>query len=399
MKHTFYVLKLHDYVAILFFSFGIGRIVWSGYNTVLLFLGLLWICLVLPWFVRMSYIIDKKVMLYSLFILIYGLIMLTANDFNVAISYFGTYLIYWIILVMSSYYCQPMYINRIKKIIDIVLVWIGIMCLGAIIYYNSHPGAARLYATHQSDLDGYMIGGGYQLAIICSMLLPLCIERIFKHERIYILFSVLMIVLIWKTSSVITIITAALACLVQFAYQISARKRFYMLVVVAVCAFFSGYVGDIIIDLFSVQKTSGIAPNPVFVRMSEIGMLLNGVNVGEILNTALYLRIENYMYPIQSIMDNPLFGSMFSKGVSPESGIHNDSVIITSFACWGIPLTMLYLSPFICNFVRYKIWGGSIFAIIMTLLLNPSMGFSLICGAWLILPALCKINMNYRNER
>ena len=51
----------------------------------------------------------------------------------------------------------------------------------------------------------------------------------------------------------------------------------------------------------------------------------------------------------------------------------------------------LYLYPFGDTFKFYKKHKGAIVAVIMTLLLNPSIGFSVVYGSCFLLPAFDKV--------
>ena len=97
------------------------------------------------------------------------------------------------------------------------------------------------------------------------------------------------------------------------------------------------------------------------------------------------------MKPIEEIISHPFLGGILEYGVSPESGVFNDSTIITALSCWGIPMGCLYLYPFGDTFKFYKKHKGAIVAVIMTLLLNPSIGFSVVYGSCFLLPAFDKV--------
>lgn len=383
-----------DCVVIFFILFGIGRPTWNGYNQILIFTAVLWIALMIPWIIKLTFLKDPGFISYFIFLILYAIFTLFSNDIEMTISYGGTYMIYGIVLIMSTFYLSSNRKRRLKNMTNITLSWIGVLCIFAILYYIQHPGAARLYATHRSDLDGYMIGGGYQLAYICAMLLPVCCRHALKCKlkSWYTLLSILMIILILKSSSMIIILTSLLACIFEYTFLEHGKKRMFVMGVVgSICVilyFFRTNIGQGLIEIAGGRSVTSFSDmnNAVFVRMTEIGMVLKGINVGN--SSAMGLRIQNYIRPVSEIVNHPFLGGILKNGMCPESGVFNDSTIITAFSCWGIPIGCLYLFPFISKFKKYRNYKGSIFAVCLTLLLNPSMGFSVVIGAWFLLPAL-----------
>lgn len=386
-----------DCIAISFAVFGIGRIIWDGYNFIMFLLAMIWIMLDLLKAPKLYFLKEKRCVIFLLFFVLYVVLLIISDDKKTAISYGGTYAIYLIVLLMGAFYYSEDKKKRLRKIVTVSMIWIGIMCICAILYYFKHPGAARLYATHRSDLNGYMIGGGYQLAYISSMLLPVCgryaIKRKFKTW--FTLLGLLMIGLVLKTSSMIIILTAIVGCVVEIAFSGRGKKKVYMLMMTAGVGIFlyliRANIGQILIDIAGGREVTSFANmnNAVFVRMTEIGMQLKGISVGEY--SATVLRIQNYMKPIEEIISHPFLGGILEYGVSPESGVFNDSTIITALSCWGIPMGCLYLYPFGDTFKFYKKHKGAIVAVIMTLLLNPSIGFSVVYGSCFLLPAFDKV--------
>ena len=101
-----------------------------------------------------------------------------------------------------------------------IYLWIIVLCVFAILYYTANPLAARLYITHKGDLGGLMIGGGYQLAYVCTLILPLKIFQLLESKKLRDLFSVvIMAILIIKTQSVITTLIAIVGSYISFIYS------------------------------------------------------------------------------------------------------------------------------------------------------------------------------------
>lgn len=390
-------LKIPDYIAIIFILFGIGRIAWEGYNLILLILSIVWLLSVFPWLTKLTFLKKKNCVSFILFFFLYMFFLIVSDDIKTGLSYGGTYAIYIVLFLMNDYYSSEGKELRLKKIVIVSLIWIGIMCVCAIRYYSYHPGAARLYATHRSNLDGYMIGGGYQLGYISAMLLPVCVEYLLRKKMnpAFILLCLLMIVLIAKTSSMIIILVAILGCVVEYISFNKDKNRTFAFSafggILLILFLIRKSIGQFLINIAAGRKVTNISNmnNAVFVRMTEIGMLLKGINIDS--SSATGLRMQNYLRPLEEIVSNPFLGGILKYGVSPESGIFNDSAIITAFSSWGIPMGCLFLYPFLYSFKTYKNYKGAIVAVILILLLNPSIGFSVVYGACFLLPAFNKI--------
>ncbi len=388
-------LRLADYVALLFLGFGIGRTTQWFYRPILLVIGLCWMFLIVKnFFIKNAFLKDSSVICYLLFVIIYGVLILTSSDISTTIGYWGSYLIYLILYIMAAYYSQVNKIDKMVLICRILLLWIGILSVFAILYYRAYPGAARLYATHRSDLGGYMIGGGYQLAYISAMILPVIVDRFFKKRGTLklLLLGVVMVIEIYMTTSVITMLTMLIGCFVSFAFSGTKKKKIVsfsvggMLLILFLV--FRNYIGDFLINLAVGKVVTSFSDmnNATFVRMTEIGTMLKGNSIAN--GSAMSLRLDNYLRPLEDIVKSPIWGSIFTTGVNPSASNYNDSTIITALETWGIPMAFMSLYPLIHKFKKYKSYIGSILVVVITLFLNPSEGFSLYAGAIIMLPTL-----------
>jgi hypothetical protein len=386
-------------MAMLFLAFGIGRITSGIYRPVLLAIGLLWVFLTIKsFFKKNTFLMDRSVVYYLLFVVIYSVLILTSKDISTTIGYLGSYLIYLILFVMAAYYIQIEKKDRMVLICKYLLVWIGILCVFAILYYRNNPGAARLYATHRSDLNGYMIGGGYQLAYLSAMILPVIIDEFLKKKGNYklLLLAIVMIIDIYMTTSVITMLTTLIGCFVSFAFSGKKKRKMLSLgvglAVIVIFLLTKNILGSFLIKFADGRNVTSFATmnNATYVRLTEIGMVLKGGSVTS--GYATSLRLENYMRPLNDIVNHPIFGAIFSTGVNPEASNFNDSTIMIALVTWGIPLAFLNLFPLFYKMREYKNYIGSMVVLVLTLLLNPSEGFSLYAAAIIILPTLAYMN-------
>lgn len=388
-------LRLADYVALLFLVFGIGRTTLSIYRPVLFVIGLFWLFLIIKnFFYKNAFLNDKSVVCYFLFVILYSALIFTSDDISTTIGYLGSYLIYLILYIMAAYYSQPNKIDKMALICKYLLLWIGLLSIFAILYYKVNPGAARLYATHRSDLGGYMIGGGYQLAFISAMILPVIVDKFLKKKGNYklLLLGIIMVIEIYMTTSVITMLVTLFGCFLSFAFSGTKKRRFVSLgagfAILVIFLLTKKYIGDFLINLAGGRVVTSFSDmnNATFVRMTEIGMMLQGNSVTS--GSATALRLDNYMRPLGDIIKSPVWGAIFSTGVNPSAGNFNDSTIITSLVTWGLPMAFMNLYPLLYKIRKYKSYIGSAFVLIATLFLNPSEGFSLYAGAIIVLPML-----------
>ena len=387
-------LGLSDYFVLLFFLWGFGRLTRDIYRPILLVVAIIWIFLISPSIRKLFFIRDKAVVFYILFLVLYTIQVPFSVNPKTALSYLGVYTLYLIIILMFDYYVSFNKKQKLYRICNIILIWIVLLCCFAILYYIKYPGAARLHATHRSNLSGYMIGGGYQIAYVCALLLPYLLTRVLRKKtsiKAYITI-VIMFVLLWKTTSVITMISAFVGCYIAFAFSGEKRRKIVYLIsaliIIITFLFLRGNIGQFFIDLSGDRTVTSFANmnNATFVRLRELGLMLQGISSDTMV--AFTLRFENFTRPLKDILKHPILGSLPFTGVNPEVSNFNDSSIITSLVCWGIPMGILYLYPVFKKIGEYKSYIGSAVAMLLMMLLNPSEGFSIYATSFFILPCL-----------
>lgn len=387
-------LNISDYILFLFLAFGIGNITTSIYRPVLLVLGLLWVVFIFPSFKSANYLKDKSFLCYAMFVLIYALLLWTSTDFSNALAYLGSYIIYMLLFLVAAYYDDPSRKERLVRVSGWIHTWIIVLCVLSILYYAKNPGAARLHMSHRSDLDGYMIGGGYALSYICTLIVPFIVQLFFQGKGSLKLFVYLgiMFYLIYETSSAIILFVGIIASFVSFMVSGTQRKRIVSIIVallfLGAFLILKNQIGQLLIDISRGRVVTSFSDmnNALYVRMTEIGEILQGENIQR--QTAFLLRLENYMLPLESILKSPLWGSIFSRGVEIESGIYCDSKIISAISVWGFPLAFLNIYPVFRMCKKCRRYTGVFVALFLLLLLNPSECFSIYAGIIIVLPCL-----------
>lgn len=393
MKLRIKKIHISDLLCGIFLWFGLGIIDSNLYRPTLLFIGVLWCVCYSKIIFENKVISAPPVFGYLIFLLIYLLLIPLGDNPLLSVKYLGSYLIYFIIFLIFYTYKKNRKIKKLIIISEIMSWWIIVLSIFAIIYYSANPLAARLYITHKGDLGGLMIGGGYQLAYACTLILPFKVTQFMENKKLSNLISILiMAVLIVKTQSVITTLIALIGCYISFIFSGRKDRRsikiITAIILVMIIWILKSKIGYFLLDISNGKEVVDISTlnNTVYMRIRDIGNLLVGNEIGA--NTALQLRLNNYMRPLGDILNKPLTGSLFSSGVCVETSNFNDSTILTALVTWGIPLTVLNLFPILRSLKYYSMMKGSIVALILILLLNPSEGFSLYACTVVILPCL-----------
>ena len=396
-RHSQSKLNTIDIFVIAFFVWGYGRITTEIYRPVLMLIGIVpvvWI-LVLK---RNIHKLDTSTLLYTLFLLLFLIFIPITEDSGTAISYFLAYVMYFFPYILFKYYEQNKRnfktLYRLYKIVINICIYLLLIGIASIVVYTIYPGIARLYATHRSDLMGLMIGGGYQLAYVGSLLLPFLVHRIFHKKQVFFTSVViaLIIILLWKTGSMLTLLSGIIGIIMQFYLHGSRKRRIYIsfciVFVFAVLLGLRNNIGDFLIDISNGKVVTDYSTmnNTIFMRLNEIGWLIKGGVYSDLVATNL--RYENFVRPLVSISEHPFTGALFITGVNPEQAVYNDSSIITAISCWGIPMALFYLYPFFSVMKKYRRFFGCGTVAFLLLLLNPTEGVSVFSTCYFLLPAL-----------
>lgn len=390
-------LRLIDYLVLFFLIWGYGNISNTIYRPILFIIGCL-IALKLYPFLKKQVLKDKACLMYLLFLIYYACFIPIDQSPRLSLSYLGTYVLYFIPYLIYIYYTS--YINKIvyiKKIYRYTFYYLVIIGVASIIYYYLNPGVARLHATHRSDLGGLMIGGGYQLAYVYALLLPVLTDKILRKEyRIKnIILYVFSVILLWKTNSLITLIAGMIGsvwCFINYGKTKDILlKRIITLIVILSLAIFINYIGELLIIVSADKNVTSYMDydNSVYIRINEIGNFLKYGDLSQL--EAFRLRYENFMLPIDSIINSPLLGNLFNKGICTENAVFSDSSIITAISCWGVPIAFLHLYPFFALARKYSSYSGTTIVFTLLMLFNPSEGFSSCSTVLFLIPALSYI--------
>lgn len=400
-------LKLIDWLVIIFFVWGYGRITTSIYRPVLMVLSLPIVLLMGKSLIKVVPE-DICIWVYALFLLLFFLQIPFSVESKKALSYFLAYSLYIVPLIMFSYYRNKNLLGRLKTICLLIGAFLTIMCILSLIYYRIHPGIARLHATHRSDMDGLMIGGGYQLAYVCALISPCILKCLCESKRRfkYIILIIIVYLVLWKTTSAITLLAGLIGCGVYVFLSGGPKKR--IITISFLGAFIIGFtvfregIGDFILSISNgkvVTSTSNMN-YAIYMRLNEIGQLIRNGNYQNL--EALSARVDNFTRPFDSIIHHPIMGALLTTGVNPEWANYNDSSILTAFACWGTPMALTYLFPFFFTIKRYKIFIGTGIAAVVLMLFNPSEGFSVYATCYFLLPSIALLYSDFqkvKNER
>ena len=395
--HSLSKLNAIDIFVIAFFVWGYGRITTEIYRPLLMLIGIVPVILILVLKKRVHKL-DISELLYAIFLFLFLIFIPISDESGTAISYFGAYTMYFFPYIFFKYYEKNIRslqsLQRLYKIVITICCYLFLIGIASIIVYTVHPGIARLYATHRSDLMGLMIGGGYQLAYVGSLLLPFLVHRAFQKKQVIFTCAVifLIIILLWKTGSMLTLLSGIIGMVMQFWLRGNSKRRLYMslCIILGFVILFAlrNNIGEFLIDISNGKVVTDYSTmnNTVFVRLNEIGWLLKGNVYSDLVATNL--RYENFVRPFTAICEHPFTGALFITGVNPEQAIYNDSSIITAISCWGVPMALLYFYPFFSVMKKYRRFLGCGTVAFLLVLLNPTEGVSLFSTCYFLLPAL-----------
>lgn len=399
--------KLIDWLVIIFFVWGYGRITTSVYRPVLMIIALPILLLMGKSSIK---VVSKDICIwvYALFLLLFFLQIPFSVEPKTALSYFLAYSLYIVPLIIFNYYRNRNLFGRLKIICVLISIFLAITCILSLIYYRIHPGIARLHATHRSDMDGLMIGGGYQIAYVCALTSPCILKYLCESKKRfkYIVLIIITYLVLWKTTSAITLLAGLIGCGMYI--FLSGGKKRRIITISFLGAFIIGFtvfregIGDFILSISNgkvVTSTSNMN-YAIYMRLNEIGQLIKNGNCKNL--EALSARLDNFTRPFDSIIHHPIMGALLTTGVNPEWANYNDSSILTAFACWGIPMALTYLFPFFFMIKRYKIFIGTGIAAVILMLFNPSEGFSIYATCYFLLPSIALLYSDFQrveNER
>ena len=386
-----------DWLVLLFFIWGYGRITTSEYRPILFLAG----CLVLLKLSKslVKLLKDKVILFYIAFLIYFCLFLPFDSSPRLSLSYFGMYFLYIIPYFIMVYYTYYRYnIKLLKTINKLLIYYLIILGLASVVYYFFHPGIARFHATHRSDMDGLMIGGGYQLAYVYALTLPVIVQNYIKRkEKKYILLFCFSVLLLWMTNSLITLLAGLIGvgwCIISNGNRKSIIfKRLLFLYIFILLTIFIESMGSILVFISQNKEVTGLLDydNSIYIRLKEIGLFLKNGDLTEL--EAFRLRYENFVLPFDSIVSNPITGNLLKEGINPENAVFNDSSIITAASCWGIPMALLYLVPFFVIAEKYSIYNGTTLVFLLLMLLNPSEGFSVYGTVLFFIPSLSFVEM------
>ena len=125
-------LKLIDWLVIIFFVWGYGRITTSIYRPVLMVLSLPIVLLMGKSLIKVVPE-DICIWVYALFLLLFFLQIPFSVESKKALSYFLAYSLYIVPLIMFSYYRNKNLLGRLKTICLLIGAFLTIMCILSLI--------------------------------------------------------------------------------------------------------------------------------------------------------------------------------------------------------------------------------------------------------------------------
>lgn len=386
---------LTSIIASIFLVYGIGVSNSPYAKVILIILAIFWLGLVF-WsekkdgFNLIKIFSSPSVIFFCIFLLFFLIGVLAGNNLVLGLKYFGTYALYLMIFLMYEYYSKLEEGIYLKFILKCCFWGFMLFAVIAMVFYTFHPGAARVLAREPDYYGIIIIGGGYQLAYLASILI--CYLML-NPDKKNILLCIALEILLIKTQSTITILISligAFASLLSvFLRRFSRRNKIIIVVlgllIVMVLFMLRDKIGDMLVAVSGEGNTS------ITERVQEVGNLLKGENVND--QRMIAARVVVYKESLNVIKKSPIFGEMFSCGVIPgfgSSGGHSD--ILDAISQWGVIFGGIYLAIFISGIAKVKKMlndGWSyVIVMILLLLLNPTIGFSLCVGAFFMVPAM-----------
>ena len=264
-------------IASIFFVYGIGASNSSYAKTILVLLALVWTGLIALGDLKRLWNIFRvpSVIYYCIFLSFFLVGVLAGNNYLLGLKYFGTYVLYLMIFFMYEYYSRLENDKYLKFILKYCFWGFLFFVVIALAFYMINPGAARILAREPNYYGTIIIGGGYQLAYLTTIIVSYLMLRPTKRN---ILICIILAILLVKTQSTITIIiglfgafTSLLCILLR---RVSKKSKILIwtlaLLTLIFLYIFRVNIGNILIVI------GGNGESSVTERINEIGSLLNG---------------------------------------------------------------------------------------------------------------------------
>ena len=367
---------------------------------------------------NMSNNLDKACISFVLFFIFYFITsILNTTDF---IYWVGNIILYMFVsffsLFITRYINMQWNLNKIKKIFRLVsLIWIGLV-LSSVMYYVSHPGAARDAIVYQSQFDNLFIGGGYYLAygscILSIFVFGLLKNKFFeekKYEELALGFIFLSTLHVLLTNSTLTLIWLFIgyALVLMFGRKTTEsnckhRKRIVGFSIIAlVCCFiiFRNQIGSFVISYGNYESDSLYSR-----RIYELGTVIKGDTYTRHTND----RLSRPLMSWKLFCDSPIIGIGYRHGYTfklmQADGLGNHSEIIDSLAKYGIFGFVLLFRVFyyFIRAIRKCLLpnGNNVWWLIMVgmMFFNPFVSMPSLVAVFLVIPMMVIITKGAKLE-
>lgn len=394
--------------AILFFYlfFGIGCIRAGFFNNVIFIVSLIWIFYNERRGIRtISCVVNEPAMFLFFLFLVYNAFLVPFGDeFALSMKYAAVYVVYFLMLLIYSSLKRRSSPEFMEGIYQFVLNTVIFFAAISIIYLHIHPNFARHLAANEDEVKYLMIGGGYNLAYLTAILMPIQTYRLIIERRKFgkILSIIIMALLLYETRSMITIMVAILCSAISFLLCCQNKFAYVLMslgVVGIVIYLLRHEIGE---SLLTYAYSKDWEHNPLIGRLLDLGEILIGNSLDD--SRAITMRFSAYRKPLEYILKHPFFGGAFSNGIygGHDSLFACDSTLVRTTAIYGIPFSMLFIIPVgivIRDICRSKQCIGSAVALCLLFLLQDQFNvFSFFVSLFLIVPAVASCTAEQNNR-
>ena len=322
------------------------------------------------------------------------------NSLRYISLFFGAFLI--------SFYKDD--INNLRKVFFVAACTYGYYVVKSIIYYTLHPNVARLIISHHTDeYSQVALGGAYGLAygaaliiVFIFMMLLLYWRCLNKKIKFFgIISSILMFILCVQIESTITIISILFGVLITLVLYSRQKGRksltngiitlFVLVILLIVVILVRDKLADWLLSI-NISSSSSITDRIHELAISIKSSMVTGV--------ALSGRIKYYNIAIETIIRNPILGSIFYNGYPTQIGLSGHSELLDVFALYGffvgLPFCIWYFSNIKLEMPIIRV--GYYFTAVCLLLLNQFTYTSGSFALFFFVPAGCLLLKHYFPE-
>lgn len=409
-------LKLIDIITILYSGFCVLELSTSSFKFICLFLLILWfITAIFTNSKSVNNIINNKAVvilfLYAFFYFLYvslvdGLVMGLKHSFTIIISESPFFLL--------LYYDDEDNRNSMTNLLPFAFFAVVlVLCRNILQLIANDPNAARIMAANINIYNSYITGGGYQIAYLLALSIPVLITtlKLRKHKLLTVALTLVFIYTLLKCSYTTAILTCVVELFLLLIFTTNSDKEKSIRLILFFLLLFVLLLSKSAIGNFFINTVSPFFDG-TFVerRMRELGEFILG-NASD--NNGAVSRIELYEISIKTFFKNPIFGISYltkfdsaleiTYGGVRNIGMHSD--IFDGFARVGI-FYVLYIIYYYNAVKHIKNHGSNLYIIIAIAFfalktINISSAFGLSYVVYFAIPILLsgREGINHSNHR